>query len=1244
MINPYRIVSLPALLGIAGAFLLCGCANYQIHLAEPTTVSPLPNKDSLSYTLYLVGDLGYAPQAGLHTLEQLTRLAQTSDKQADLLLLGDLTDPGGLPRKKETEDRKEAEQQLERLTQSLESFSGKIYVAPGDRELGPKASVRNLQRFENYLKDTELDLEFVPDDGCGGPDDEELTDDISLVGINTAWYLSNWNKDPDINADCDIRDRGTFMLAFGDEVRGLRDKTVIVAMHHPLRSSGNKDGYFTLEQHLFPLRDLSPGLYVPLPVVGSLFRFIQKVAGGRQSLSGIRYKEMVRGLTAQIEDTEHIIFVSGHERIMQYTKEDDEYYQIIAGSGSKPGPSGKAAETPFSYGHRGFSRLEFYEKGSVYVAFYTVSEEQATPQLVFRQKIQDNRFLPPEPDLPPVPPLETNDTSVLATVYGTEAPKRSKLFLQLFGKHYRPLYYEPVRAPIVQLDTLFGGLSPYRRGGGMTTQSLHLADSRDRRYQMRSVRKNPVQLLPYPLESSFAAEVVREQFTAIHPYGALAVAPMEEALGLYGARPMLAYVPKQDRLSDFNSGYGNELYLIEARPDEDWRELDYFGNSKEIIGNDNVREEITSDWKKRADQRQYLRARLLDAILGDWDRHRDQWRWATIEQEDKHVLYKPIARDRDQVFSNFDGTLLAIIRRAVPAARKLKPFDEELDDPYWRGSNGKWNDRFFLTELTWEDWRAEASFITEHLTDSLIDASLRQLPAATQKPSLETYQIDRKLRARRDQLLEYSRAFYETLAKEVNVIATNDDDYFVAERASDGQLTIRLYDRSDKGDADELYYSRTFLPKETKEVRLYGLGGEDYFQLSGSGRSPIRVRIIGGPDKDEVGGTEGRGPTIVYDGIEGMKVNNRTPGTRLRLTPIRNFNQYNFLEFQQDYVVPTPVFGFNPDDGLFIGSGFRWRKHGFKHDSHAQSHQLKGGISVTNWAIQMAYDGEFNDLFGYRRDFAMRADFRSRQYVVNFFGLGNDTEDDADDLDFNRVRQQRILAHPTVRFRFGERAQLRLGPIYEAVLIDSTTGRFIVSDDARVPDRVFDRQHFGGYEVNFSINTLAIPMLPDRGLHLEVFGGQQWNLEEGDRSFYRIGGSLSYYLFFGNRIVGIATRVGAEHVDGDFEFYQAARLGGRTNLRGVRSERFLGNTVFYHNTDLRFRLFGVGKGFIPTVGGLLFGFDYGRVWLEGEDSDTWHTSYGGGIWVAPFNIAIISAAFYTSPSDQRFILKAGFPF
>jgi hypothetical protein len=59
----------------------------------------------------------------------------------------------------------------------------------------------------------------------------------------------------------------------------------------------------------------------------------------------------------------------------------------------------------------------------------------------------------------------------------------------------------------------------------------------------------------------------------------------------------------------------------------------------------------------RADQFAVLRARLLDIIIGDFDRNMDQWKWATSDTG-KGKLYYPIPRDRDQAFFYSDGLLL----------------------------------------------------------------------------------------------------------------------------------------------------------------------------------------------------------------------------------------------------------------------------------------------------------------------------------------------------------------------------------------------------------------------------------------------------------------------------------------------------------------------------------------------------------------------------------------------------------
>ena len=80
----------------------------------------------------------------------------------------------------------------------------------------------------------------------------------------------------------------------------------------------------------------------------------------------------------------------------------------------------------------------------------------------------------------------------------------------------------------------------------------------------------------------------------------------------------------------------------------------------------------------------------------------------------------------------------------------------------------------------------------------------------------------------------------------------------------------------------------------------------------------------------------------------------------------------------------------------------------------------------------------------------------------------------------------------------------------------------------------------------------------------------------------------------------------------EFEFHQAATIGDGDGLRGFRQERFSGKRSYYQNSDLRLSLGRINNSIIPMSWGVYGAFDYGRVWLDNDTSDVWHTTPGGG--------------------------------
>jgi len=50
-------------------------------------------------------------------------------------------------------------------------------------------------------------------------------------------------------------------------------------------------------------------------------------------------------------------------------------------------------------------------------------------------------------------------------------------------------------------------------------------------------------------------------------------------------------------------------------------------------------------------------------------------------------------------------------------------------------------------------------------------------------------------------------------------------------------------------------------------------------------------------------------------------------------------------------------------------------------------------------------------------------------------------------------------------------------------------------------------------------------------------------------------------------------------------------------------------------------------------------YDVGRVWMPGEESNTWHSGYGGGIIIAPFQKFSLSVTYGISSELHLFHVR-----
>src|SRR5690606_38173358 len=140
-----------------------------------------------------------------------------------------------------------------------------------------------------------------------------------------------------------------------------------------------------------------------------------------------------------------------------------------------------------------------------------------------------------------------------------------------------------------------------------------------------------------------------------------------------------------------------------------------FGNPGDIISTDDMMKNLHKDEKYIVDEKEYIKARLFDMLIGDWDRHEDQWRWGEYKEEGK-VIYKAIPRDRDQAFTKYDGNLLSILMN-IPALRHMRSFKKKIDNVKWLNREPYPLDLAFVKTSDKQDWLDQAKYIQDNLSD-----------------------------------------------------------------------------------------------------------------------------------------------------------------------------------------------------------------------------------------------------------------------------------------------------------------------------------------------------------------------------------------------------------------------------------------------------------------------------------------------------------------------------------------------
>jgi len=328
-----------------------------------------------AYSVFLIGDAGEPDFTKPSALKVLEGHLKKADTNSIVVFLGDNIYPAGLP-DSDKGDLGEAERKINAQLDILKAFKGRIVFVPGNHDWDhwSPEGLEAINREEAYIeKCLDRGNTFLPDRGCPGPAVINLTENLVLVSIDTQWWLHKWKKTNEANTNCPAIDDSSFIAELDRVLRENKDRQIIVTAHHPIRTNGNHGGRFNWKDHIFPLTAKYHNLYIPLPVLGSIYPLSRQLFGHIQDLPNPRYKLMAAQLTSVFSKYDNLIYAAGHDHNLQYITDGSQHY-VVSGSGSKTTAVAKKHNASFTYARQGFVKLNHYSNRELWMEVWVTND------------------------------------------------------------------------------------------------------------------------------------------------------------------------------------------------------------------------------------------------------------------------------------------------------------------------------------------------------------------------------------------------------------------------------------------------------------------------------------------------------------------------------------------------------------------------------------------------------------------------------------------------------------------------------------------------------------------------------------------------------------------------------------------------------------------------------------------------------------------------------------------------------
>lgn len=1105
--------------------------------------------------------------------------------------------------------------------QPMREKGAAVYFIPGNRDWdnsGPDGLEKVMAESAYLSAQNDSLLKMIPPNACPDPRVVAVSDKMVVIALDTEWWLFPFDKDNE-DTTCNCTTEDDVLASLRSLLYQNRGKSIILVTHHPFIGYGMHSGNLPWKAHLFPLTAVNPALYLPLPVIGSLYPLFAKVFPNRENLHHTNYQEMMRDILRIFRGYPDFIQVSSHENGLQMISgADTGQLQIVTGIGNAPRYTRRGKGTIFNTSNPGYVVADQINGGDTHLSFYGLGNEGVGLVFDFTR-----RYQPLGAEQNPVySPIDAD--SVVVAVHPAYND-HGKFYRFLMGKNYRKAWAAPVKLPVFHLSKIHGGLTPEELGGGFQSVSLRLKNPAGKEYVLRSVEKTPDRIIPGPLMSSFSRNIVSDVYSSQHPFSALIVPPIAGAVGVPHAHPVIGVTAPGPALGAYQPLFARRVDLLEER--------------EPLPGTDNFKKalkELKDDNDNGYDALNFLNARMMDLLIGDWDRHPDQWRFHDL-LKGKNKYYIAIPRDRD-IALNVTNGLLETIAKYFYLTPRVRGFKKNLlSEVNQYLSETRFMEPFMSGQLNYDVWMNAAHQFKNAVTDSVLRAAMAALPRGLD--SAENATILETLKARRDLMPEAMDKYYKFDNRVVDIQGSDKNEFFSFKTNSDTLfVSARKIDKD--GELGKMLMAKAFPAAVTKEIRLYLNKGTDSVYVDNT--TPIRLRLIGSKQKKDdykaYDVANSKRKVRIYDRTperyygDTSRVKKHIAGNRSN-TAFVPFNPYNIAQ-------PLLSASINKDDGVSLDVGMKFIKRGgFRKLPYSSVHKLIVGHSFATSAFRLKYSGDWVNVIG-KAHFILDADIFAPHNTQNFFGVGNETPLDktVDVTTFYRTRFNTYSIRPALKFESTKGGFFSIGPSlqYYQNATKNNSGRFITHEellhsfDSATIDK--GKMHLG-IVADYELDRRNDKLLPTTGVHITARLGGYAGVTTYADSYAQLLPEGSFYRNLNRKqTLVLANRLGGAVTVGKPAFYQYAYLGGQGNLLGYRKFRFAGMNALYDNLVVRLALANFGNDLMKGQIGISGLYDIGRVWTKDDISDKWHHGIGGGIYLAPAYMAVLQ--FNISHSDE----------